>query len=1445
MPEEITQKLGFDASSAIEQLRKLQEQLNQFKLGLESTNKALTKFTTKAKPASAALRELGSAAKTARSAMQGLAKAGGVPPSVPATVQKTNQAFSSLGQTVVSAGAGFSQYSTGVNRGVTAVTSLGQAAAQSSRVVQQGATTTAGAAAKVENSMNNAGNAGQNAAKLITLSWKTVIRVVQAQVIVRALSKLVSGFFEAHEAAKQLSIAVGEVSTIARGALGSFDEASASVLELSTNLGIAADEVAEGLYQTLSNQVVEAGDALRFEENAAKLSIATHSELKESVNALSSIMNSYALDVSEVDRVSDVLFKTIELGRLRMGEFGDVLGRVTPLTAALGIKYEEMAAAIAALTQKGVPAHTAITQLTQVSQKLLRPTEKLQELYHQWGVEDGPEAIRRFGGLQGVLLKMKDATAGSSKEFADLLGRVRAMVGALNLTSNEGNALNAALEEMENSAGAAKKAFELMEETTGRKAEKAWNALSNQVIKFGKSLLEVSAPIAKVITLLTSNFDYLAAAMLGVGAAALVMSGKFALAALTLAGFSVSVKALAASLLSLWPIALAVAAAMATIYVTKAIQDWSDVQTEIMERQKKNTEEWTAAHEAWSQRRIQTTKKEFEEISKITSAGWAAQTKAYKRAVLAFEAESTGIKTVITNTINDLFQQRKKMIDEIRKAATGADDAIKTSMEVIAKTQESISDSAFKREKRNMSDRQKLWAEIERAQDAAGRARKAYATAGANEEDAAHARKLSQLAESRAEEAVSTAEELGHKGDIRRAENELDKIRQTRIRSELGFQAERRKLQDATHKEELLRLDQAGVKAEKLYKKLIKLADPMAKAGVPKLMAQIKADTLEIAELMPEIQASLEAAFPSDFDIFERLNIQESMDKIKSELQSSFSKAQIDWSNITTELQTTLSQKVYTVGVKIEIENEHIIKEFVKRFGEIDIFKDAGKMGSQMEIVLKDIIANWEALQRKIENTTKTSIDALKNSIESISFDNIHTGFGKVDKGVEGIRSGLEILAQQALGLAEAGKPWTGEMRLQHAQLLGIAEIMRKNGELTNNQVKGFKNAFNQLAKGQKASLEAVEATNEQLEMGEGSYLNAVEALDKKVAAEKAATEAAKATTQEAVGTKEQLEGAKQAVVDMPGVAAQATEAISKETNQASLLKAELQGAVQAQKDLTLAKTVPAEAAAAPTQPPPPEKTAEELNAQAEAARQLTSELIKVDTQFSTVLENIDGVTQAIGGTAEIAAQIAASMDQAAMAVGTLQFGFEAVTVHITTGIELMGNLTTAINGAATATNAATTAAGSWQTQLQGCANAGYAAEAAMRAAAAAAMAAAAACASASAACSGGSAAAYYGGPSVRYRSDGGFSPRGQDRIPIMAAPGEFIVSAKNARRFSSQLQAMNTGREPIYRERGGPVTNIGDVNVSVTQGEGASQTARDIATALQRELRRGTSRLS
>jgi len=107
----------------------------------------------------------------------------------------------------------------------------------------------------------------------------------------------------------------------------------------------------------------------------------------------------------------------------------------------------------------------------------------------------------------------------------------------------------------------------------------------------------------------------------------------------------------------------------------------------------------------------------------------------------------------------------------------------------------------------------------------------------------------------------------------------------------------------------------------------------------------------------------------------------------------------------------------------------------------------------------------------------------------------------------------------------------------------------------------------------------------------------------------------------------------------------------------------------------------------------------------------------------------------------------------------------------------------------------------------------------------------------------GGSAAPrMFGGP--LFRAGGGFTPRGSDTVPAMLSPGEFVVNSRSSRKFASQLNAMNAGITPVFRQEGGAVNNntvnVGDINVNGTSNP--DDTARRVVTQLRREFRRGTS---
>ncbi len=94
----------------------------------------------------------------------------------------------------------------------------------------------------------------------------------------------------------------------------------------------------------------------------------------------------------------------------------------------------------------------------------------------------------------------------------------------------------------------------------------------------------------------------------------------------------------------------------------------------------------------------------------------------------------------------------------------------------------------------------------------------------------------------------------------------------------------------------------------------------------------------------------------------------------------------------------------------------------------------------------------------------------------------------------------------------------------------------------------------------------------------------------------------------------------------------------------------------------------------------------------------------------------------------------------------------------------------------------------------------------------------------------------------LAYHAAGGFA-RGSDTIPAMLTRGETVMTPKATQRFFSDFQRMNAGMMPQYRNAGGTVTNVGDINVNVNESKTPQLTGREIGRILHREFRKNTLR--
>ncbi len=385
---------------------------------------------------------------------------------------------------------------------------------------------------KANAQLKDLGNSTKQAGKGfhdLTISWTTLLRVVTTRVALGGFNKLIESLKEGTKAAIEFGIRIAEIGTIAgRGVdLGGIKK---DILAVSSLTGRGAADVAEGFYQTLSNQVGDATESLFVFKQAAKLSIATNSSLGDSVNLLTAALNGWQMGAHEARNVSNQLFKIIELGRVRVKDLANILGSVGPMSSKLGVSFGELGGSLANITVQGSRANKTITQLRAIMTGLLKPTDSLIDLMNdKWGVQNAEQAIKKFGGLVGVLKEIQKESGGSSTKLAKFFPNVRAISGVFSLISDMDKTA-ATIEKVENSIENLNDdgqklidwASGLVLATPAKKAEKAFNDLKLSLMSAGEALIPLATNGARALTALSKGLGLLATGAV-IGGIALVV----------------------------------------------------------------------------------------------------------------------------------------------------------------------------------------------------------------------------------------------------------------------------------------------------------------------------------------------------------------------------------------------------------------------------------------------------------------------------------------------------------------------------------------------------------------------------------------------------------------------------------------------------------------------------------------------------------------------------------------------------------------------------------------------------------------------------------------------------------------------------------------------------------------------------------------------------------
>lgn len=344
---------------------------------------------------------------------------------------------------------------------------------------------------------------------------------------------LAAGGASVHMAA-QFETSFAQMQGLAGVSASEIDGLKASVLSLAGETANSPQQLAEALY-FLRSSGLDSAEAMAALELSAQASAAGMGDTAVIADAVSSAMNAYAASGLDAAKATDILVATARAGKAEPDQLAGALGRVLPIASELGITFEDVGGAIAALSLNGNDASTSATLLTNVMSKLLKPSQQGAELLAQVGLS--AQGIRQSiadNGLLATLQMLQDKLGDAG--FIRFMEDAQAVQGALSLVNDESGNVAEAFGIVADSSGATGEAFSAMADTDAFKMKQALVDVQTAMVQLGSILLPIVADIASGIAGLTGWFSDLpdpvqkvALAMAGVAAAGgplLVIAGS-------------------------------------------------------------------------------------------------------------------------------------------------------------------------------------------------------------------------------------------------------------------------------------------------------------------------------------------------------------------------------------------------------------------------------------------------------------------------------------------------------------------------------------------------------------------------------------------------------------------------------------------------------------------------------------------------------------------------------------------------------------------------------------------------------------------------------------------------------------------------------------------------------------------------------------------------------
>jgi len=316
---------------------------------------------------------------------------------------------------------------------------------------------------------------------------------IAAQAVIKSTADAAMGF---ETAMAQVETIAGDASVKYKGSMMDMSDA---IMQLSSDTGIAAEDIALATYNAISAGV-DTSKSVEFVATANALAVGGFTDMTTSVDVLTTTLNAYGDKAGTAESISDKLITTQNLGKTTVNELASSMGKVIPTASAYGISIDNLCASYVAMTKGGIATAESTTYMKSMFNELADSGSAVGTILQDETGQSFGQLMASGMSLADVIDILGQSVNGDSEAFAQLWGSSEAGTGALAILNGGTADFNNTLIAMGDSTGAASSAMDKMNNTSAHNMQVAMNDMKNAAIELGGAFAPVLSGLASAVS---------------------------------------------------------------------------------------------------------------------------------------------------------------------------------------------------------------------------------------------------------------------------------------------------------------------------------------------------------------------------------------------------------------------------------------------------------------------------------------------------------------------------------------------------------------------------------------------------------------------------------------------------------------------------------------------------------------------------------------------------------------------------------------------------------------------------------------------------------------------------------------------------------------------------------------------------------------------------------